>query len=62
MIRRTDSLAVLLEGLFLGIALILLVLVFEDRKSGQGWNWRELLLAGVALGMALGGAWIEIAI
>jgi ABC-type uncharacterized transport system permease subunit len=46
-----------LEGLFLGIAFLILHLYFADRKSRSPWSTREGLLFGTAVGMAIGGFW-----
>lgn len=50
-----------LEGLFLAIAMLILYLVFTDRKSGEPWSAKELFLFGAGLGMALTGAAVEVA-
>lgn len=49
----------LLEGIFLGVALVIVMLVFEDRKSRELWAKKEMALFGVGLGLALGGFWVE---
>ncbi len=59
--RRAEHLSMLFEGLFLGIAMLLVYLVFADRKSGEPWTAKELWLFGVGLGMALMGAAVEVA-
>lgn len=57
--RRTPDLGMFLEGLFLGIACLILYLMFQDARSQEGWSRKELALFGVALGLALGSFWVE---
>lgn len=57
---KRAGVSVLLEGLFLGIAFLFVWLVFADRKSREPWSWKELLLFGTGIGMAVMGAAIEV--
>lgn len=57
--RRTSDVGMFLEGLFLGIACLIVYLVFQDARNREGWSGKELALFGVALGLALGGFWVE---
>lgn len=60
--RRTEGLGMGLEGLFLGLACLLIYLVFKDRESKMPWERKELFLFGCGIGMALMGAAIEVAV
>jgi len=48
------------EGLFLGIAFLLLTLYSGDKETGHSWTTKEWVLFGVALGLALGGFLVEL--
>ena len=54
-----------LEGIVLGLALLVLSKALEEATSGEGerepWRWREALLAGSALALALAGTAVLVA-
>lgn len=52
----------LLEGIFLGIACLIVYLVFADRAAKDPWSRKELFLFGCGMGMALMGAAVEVAL
>lgn len=60
--KATSAFDIFLEGLFLGIAFLILHLYFADRKSRSPWSTREGLLFGTAVGMAIGGFWALVSV
>lgn len=52
-----EQLTILLFGVVIGLALIVLVMGYEDIKAKQPWGWKEVAVAGTALTLALAGAY-----
>lgn len=53
--EKLDLLCIGLQGIIIGLALMVIFAGIEDVRSGQKWEWHEAALAGIALALATAG-------